>query len=133
VTPYVWIPEKAAIAIHDQQISEHGGLGGVRDLTVIQSALARPLNLLAYGTPDARPNAADLAAAYAYGLSRNHGFLDGNKRSGFLIAATFLDVNGYDFQASEEDIVKTMLSVASGVMTETTLAAWFRKSITKLP
>ncbi len=128
MTPYIWIPEKAVLAIHDQQISEHGGLSGVRDLAVIQSALARPQNLLAYGSPDA----ADLAAAYAYGLTRNHGFIDGNKRIGFLVAVTFLDVNGYDFVAGEADVVRMMLAVASGEMTEAALAEWFRGAITKL-
>jgi len=128
MTPYIWVPEKAVMAMHDEQIAEHGGLSGGRDLTVIQSALARPVNLLAYGSPDA----ADLAAAYAYGLTRNHGFIDGNKRIGFLVAVTFLDVNGYEFVAGEEDVVRTMVSVASGEMTEASLAEWFRRTTTKL-
>ena len=128
MTPYIWVPERAVLAMHDQQISEHGGLSGVRDLSVIQSALARPQNLLAYG----RPDAADLATAYAYGLARNHGFVDGNKRIGFLVAVTFLDVNGYEFLANEEDVVRTMLAVGSGEMTEAALAEWFRRTIKKL-
>lgn len=128
MTSYIWVPEKAVLAMHDQQISEHGGLSGVRELTLVQSALARPQNLLAYGSPDA----AELAAAYAYGLERSHGFIDGNKRIGFLVAVTFLDVNGYDFVDSEEEVVRTMLAVASGEMSEDALAEWFRRTITKL-
>lgn len=128
MTPYIWVPARAVLAMHDQQIAEHGGLSGVRDLTIIQSALARPQNLLAYGSPDA----ADLAAAYAYGLARNHGFIDGNKRIGFLVAVTFLDVNGYEFVGPEEEVIRTMLAVASGEMTEVSLAEWFRRATTKL-
>lgn len=126
MTPYIWIPERAVLAMHDQQIAEHGGLSGVRDLTVIQSALERPQNLSVYGSPDA----ADLAAAYAFGLTRNHGFVDGNKRIGFLVAATFLDVNGYDFVSTEEEVIQKMIAVASGELTEDDLAEWFRRATT---
>ena len=127
MTPFIWITERVAMLLHDQQIAEHGGSHGVRDQAAVLSALARPLNLLAYGSPDA----ADLAAAYAYGLIKTHGFVDGNKRIGFLVAATFLDINGYDLSASEEDVVHTVLAVAAGEKTETALADWFRASIRK--
>ena len=88
---WLWIPLDAVLAIHDEQIAEHGGIPGARDLGVIDSALARPLNLVAYG----KPNAAALAAAYAFGLCSNRGFRDGNKRTAYVVAETFLDLNGY--------------------------------------
>jgi death-on-curing protein len=119
---WVWVPLEVVLAIHDEQISEHGGIGGVRDLAVIDSALAKPRNLLAYR----RPDAAALAAAYAFGLCSHHGFLDGNKRTAYVVAETFLDLNGYAVKASDEEVVRTMLAVASGVMHEAQLAKWFR-------
>lgn len=121
----VWIPMDAVLAIHGEQISEHGGMGGARDLGVVDSALARPRNAHAYGKSDV----ASLAAAYAFGLCRNHGFLDGNKRTAYVVAETFLDLNGYAMNASDEAVVSTMMAVASGVMTEEQLAKWFRSSI----
>lgn len=119
---WVWVPLDAVLAIHDEQVSEHGGIRGVRDLGVIESALARPRNLVAYGKPDA----AALAAAYAFGLCKNHGFLDGNKRTAYVVAETFLDLNGHAVEASDEEVVSTVLGVASGVMAEAQLAKWFR-------
>lgn len=119
---WVWLPLDAVLAIHDEQISEHGGIRGVRDLAVIESALARPRNLVAYGKPDA----AALAAAYAFGLCKNHGFLDGNKRTAYVVAETFLDLNGYGVEASDAEVVTRVLAVASGVMAEAQLAKWFR-------
>lgn len=121
-----WIREDSVLAIHAAQIAEHGGLDGFRDLALVQSALARPRNLVAHGAPDA----ADLAAAYAYGVARNHGFLDGNKRTAFVVALVFLLMNGLDMTASDADSVATMLAVASGEMDEKTLAAWFRQHLT---
>jgi death-on-curing protein len=122
---WIWVPLDAVLAIHDEQISEHGGIPGVRDLAVIDSALARPRNLLAYGKPDA----ARLAAAYAFGLCNNHGFLDGNKRTAYVVAETFLDLNGWAMRAPDEAVVETMLAVASGVMPEEQLARWSRSFI----
>lgn len=92
---------------------------------MIESALARPRNLVAYGKPDA----AALAAAYAFGLCKNHGFLDSNKRTAYVVAEAFLDLNGYTMEVSDDAIVSTMLAVASGVMLETQLAKWFRSVI----
>lgn len=120
-----WVPFEAVLAIHEAQISEHGGIGDIRDKGVIESALAKPQNHQAYGSPDA----AALAASYAFRLTRNHGFLDGNKRSGFAVAATFLDMNGYAVTAADEAIVETIVAVASGVMAEERLATWFRSNI----
>ncbi|MFP5235342.1 MAG: type II toxin-antitoxin system death-on-curing family toxin [Acidobacteriota bacterium] len=124
---WLWIPLEAVLAIHDEQVAEHGGIGGVRDLAVIDSALARPRNLTAYGKPDA----AQLAAAYAFGVCRNHGFFDGNKRTAWVVAETFLDLNGYAVAASDEAVVHTMVAVASGKMTEEQLVNWFRPFLGK--
>jgi death-on-curing protein len=124
---WIWIPLGAVLAIHDEQIAEHGGIRGVRDLALIEAALAKPRNLIAY----AKPDAAALAAAYAFGLCNCHGFLDGNKRTAYVVAETFLDLNGYRVDASDEQVVNTMLSNASGVMSEAKLAEWFRSFITK--
>lgn len=120
---WIWIPLNALLAIHDAQVAEHGGLGGIRDLAAIDSALARPRNLVAYGKLDA----ARLAAAYALGLAGNHGFLDGNKRTAYVVAETFLDLNGFAMDAPDEAVIDTMLAVASGAMTEEELVKWFRK------
>ena len=100
---------------------------GVRDLAAVDSALARPRNLFAYGKPDD----AALAAAYAFGLCKHHGFLDGNKRTAYVVAETFLDLNGYTMEAPDEAVVGTMLAVASGVLPEEQLAKWFRTFIAK--
>lgn len=117
-----WVFENTVLAIHDEQLAEHGGMPGVRDMALVQSALHRPQNLAAYGVPDI----ADLAAAYAYGISRNHGFLDGNKRTAFVVAYVFLLDQGYELMASDQEAVTTMLAVASGEMSEVELAVWFR-------
>ena len=122
---WIWVPIDAVLAIHDEQISEHGGIRGVRDLAVIESALARPRNLVAYGNPAAAAS----AAAYAFGLGKNHGFLDGNKRTAYVVAETFLDLNGCAMEASDAEVVSTMLAVASGVMPEARLAKWFRSFV----
>ena len=128
---WLWVPLDAVLAIHDEQISEHGGIPGVRDLAAIDSALARPRNLVAYGKPDA----AQLAAAYAFGLSSNRGFrnnhvfLGGNKRTAYVVAESFLDLNGYAMYAPDEAVVNTMRAVAAGVMPEEQLAQWFRSFV----
>ncbi len=123
-----WIRDSSVLAIHDEQIAEHGGLAGVRDLSLLLSALARPQNLAAYGSPDI----ADLATAYAIGIARNHAFLDGNKRTAWVVAETFLLKNGYELIARDEDGVTTMLSVADGTISEPELAVWFRAYIRPL-
>ena len=122
---WAWVPLNAVLAIHDEQVAEHGGIRGLRDPAAVDSALARPRNLLAYGKPDA----AALAAAYAFGLCGNHGFFDGNKRTAYVVAETFLDLNGYAMEASDEEVVSAMLAVASGVISEDKLAKWFRSFI----
>jgi death-on-curing protein len=120
-----WIKDSSVLAIHDEQIAEHGGLPGVRDLSLLLSALARPQNLAAYESPDI----ADLATAYAVGIARNHAFLDGNKRTAWVVAETFLLKNGYELIARDEDGVTTMLAVADGTISEPELAVWFRTYI----
>jgi death-on-curing protein len=123
VTTWRWIAPDIVYAIHDRQIAEHGGLDGVRDKGAIESALARPLNLVAYGQPDA----ADLAAAYALGLARNHGFADGNKRIAWVTARLFLADNGYRLQFDKQEAIRTVEALAAGAITENHLARWFRE------
>jgi death on curing protein len=123
-----WIKESSVLAIHEEQIAEHGGLAGVRDLPLLQSALARPQNLAAYGSPDV----AELAASYAIGIARNHAFLDGNKRTAWVVAETFLLKNGYELIARDEDGVTAMLAVADGSMQEQEFAIWLRTYIRPL-
>lgn len=119
-----WVSEAVVLAVHDEQLAEHGGAAGVRDRSLLQSALARPRNIATYGKPDL----ADLAAAYAVGIARNHAFVDGNKRTAIIVAAgVFLPVNGYELTVTNEDMVRVMLAVAEGSMPEPRLAAWFRE------
>ena len=117
-----WIAPAVIEAIHDAQLAEHGGLAGTRDPGALASALARPQNLALYETPDV----AALAAAYGYGISRNHAFLDGNKRTGFMAAVLFSALNGHRIEAAHTDCVLTMLGVASGEISEAAFAAWIR-------
>ena len=119
---WVWLKQAAILALHNEQLAEHGGGAGVRDLALLESALARPLNLVAYGDPDAEA----LAAAYAAGIVRNHPFVDGNKRTGFIAAALFLELNGRRFDADEVDVVRVVLQLAAGDLTEEAFADWLR-------
>ncbi len=115
--------------IHQDQIQEHGGRRGVRDETLIESAMARPRNLWAY---EDDKDLADLAAAYGYGLANNHGFVDGNKRVAFMAVYTFLGQNGLDLDADEAEVVAVMLELASGTLSETDLADWIRQNMRPL-
>ena len=123
----VWLLEETLTAIHYRQIAEHGGSEGLRDEGLLLSALARPQNLLAYDEP--APDLASLAAAYAYGISRNHPFVDGNKRTALVAARTFLILNGADMEATQDDKVLTFLNLAEGAISEEELADWIRKRI----
>ena len=126
MTEWTWVGEAMVLAIHDEQLAEHGGSSGLRDAGLLQSALARPLNQAAYGSGDAF----NLAAAYAFGIARNHPFVDGNKRTGFLTATVFLLENGYELDATNPDAAAAMLELANGSMSEEFFAAWLRdKSI----
>ena len=120
-----WVSEEAILAVHDEQLAQHGGGSGIRDRGLLQSALARPQNLVAYGDPDA----ADLAAAYAYGIARNHPFVDGNKRTAAVAGLLFLWLNGTETRIGEADLVVTMLALAAGELGEDELAAWLRERI----
>ena len=120
----IWLLEEAVRAIHERQISEHGGSSGLRDEGLLQSALARPQHLLTYGDPP--PDTAALAAAYAFGIARNHPFIYGNKRTALVAARTFLLLNDSDLEASQEEKYLTFLHLAEGSLTEEELAAWVR-------
>ena len=122
MTGWVWPDREVIIAVHEIQLAEHGGLAGVRDVGLLDSALSRAPNLAAYGDADA----AALAAAYGYGLSRNHPFIDGNKRTGFVGAELFLNLNGFELDATDADCVITMLSLAAGEVSEDAFAGWLR-------
>jgi len=122
VTEPLWLSRQAIEIIHDEQLAEHGGAGGIRDAGLLESALARPRNLFAYGEGDF----CALAAAYAAGIVRNHPFVDGNKRTGFLAAYAFLDVNGLDLIAADAEAVVMTLGLASGEMPEQGFTAWLR-------
>ncbi len=124
---WVWIDPRAIVAIHDEQLAEHGGGAGTRDEGLLASALARPVNLAAYETPDV----AALAASYAVAIAKNHPFVDGNKRTAFVALELFLSLNGFDLTASDVDCVVTMLAVASGECNEATLADWIRQHVVK--
>ena len=127
MTAWKWINRAVLIAVHDMQLAEHGGGAGLRDNNLLESAMAKPQNLAVYGTPDA----ATLAAAYGYGISRNHAFVDGNKRTGLVAAELFLGLNGWQLLVTDSDCVLTMLAVASGDITEEEFAAWIRTHISK--
>lgn len=120
-----WIERHAVFAIHERQLAEHGGAEGVRDPGVIESALARPKNLATYATPDA----ADLAAAYAFGIAKNHGSVDGNKRTAWVTARLFLADNGRRIEFDPTDAVEIMVRAAAGLVEETALASWFRERL----
>ena len=123
----VWLLEETLTAIHHRQIAEHGGSEGLRDEGLLLSALARPQNLLAYGEP--APDLASLAAAYAYGIARDHPFVDGNKRTALVAARTFLILNEVDLKATQDDKVLIFLNLAEGAISEEELADWIRKRI----
>ena len=127
MTEWVWIDPTVVLAVHEEQLVEHGGSPGVRDIGLLESALARPLNLVAYGEPDV----AELAASYGVGIARNHPFVDGNKRTAFVSVELFLRLNGYRLVADDAACVLTMLAVAAGEMDEATFADWLRKHCIK--
>lgn len=117
----IWLERRDVEAFHATQIAQFGGLAGVRDAGALESALPRPRNLVAHGAA----SVFELAAAYAFGIARAHPFVDGNKRTAFVAAVVFLEINGYSFSAIEEDVVIAILALAAGEMTEPRLAKWF--------
>ncbi len=118
-----WITRRALELLHEESLSLHGGASGLRDEGLLESALARPLNLASYGEPDL----AELAAAYGVGLAKNHAFVDGNKRAAFLAVGLFLGLNGYRLVATQAEATLTMLGVAAGEIEEEAFAAWIRE------
>lgn len=123
----VWLEKALVLAIHDRQIAEHGGSAGVRDEGLLESALARAQQLHAYGDP--APDLADLAAALAYGLARNHPFVDGNKRTAHVAYRTFLALNGAELAATDEEKYVAMLALSEGKLAERDFAAWLRPRV----
>ena len=122
---WVWLDLALIHAVHEEQLAEHGGGTGLRDANLLGSALGRPEQLACDGTPDV----ADLAAAYGYGISRNHPFVDGNKRTAFVATELFLALNGFDLSANDVECVMTMLDVATGDIEEAAFAHWIRSHI----
>lgn len=120
----VWVRDDVVLAIHKRQLAEHGGRPGIRDRGLLESALARPKNRLAYADP--QPDLAALAASYAFGLTNDHPFVDGNKRTALVVCRTFLALNHCDLDASQQQKYETFLSLAGGQLTEERLAAWIR-------
>jgi death on curing protein len=120
-----WLPKDLILTVHNRQLAEHGGAAGVRDEGLLESALARPLNLFAYGESDA----AALAGAYAFGIARNHPFVDGNKRTALVACELFLAANGYDVTAPDEECLAMMLGLAASEIGESEFATWLRENV----
>ena len=123
----IWIGTWEAIAIHDRLLAMHGGASGLRDPSLLESALARPRQHFAYTTPDI----VEMAALYAAGIVRNHPFVDGNKRVGFVIGVLFLELNGFIFKAREEDATQAVFDLAAGKLDEASYAAWLRANVSR--
>jgi death on curing protein len=122
---WTWVRKDVVLALHERQLAEHGGPAGVRDEGGLESALARAPNLDAYG----RPDAAALAAAYAAGIARNHPFVDGNKRTAWVVARLFLELNDVNLVYQDAAAIQAMLRLAAGELTEDALARWFRERV----
>ncbi len=120
-----WIDRRLLVLLHDESLAAHGGASGLRDAGLLASALARPENLAAYGQPDL----AELAASYAFGLAKNHPFVDGNKRAAFLSVGLFLGLNGHRLTATQAEATVAVFGLASGEIDEATFATWIRESI----
>lgn len=115
-----WVSVQVALSIHSAQLAEHGGADGVRDLGLLESAMARPQHLFSFGTP----SLCELAAAYGFGIARNHPFADGNKRTAFVVCLLFLAKNGLDVTATDADCIRVFWALAAGELTEAELAGW---------
>ncbi len=125
---YTWIERVAVLTIHDEQLAEHGGGSGLREAGLLDSALAKPQQLANYG----EPSVFDLAAAYAFGVARNHPFIDGNKRTAWVLARLFLELHGFTHVGSDVDAVLTMLKVAAGEIAQDVFAAWLRQNAAEI-
>ena len=124
--PWRWITKAALVILHDESLAEHGGGAGVRDPGLLDSALSRPLNVVAYSDPDNPPDVSTLAASYGVGLAKNHAFVDGNKRAALLAVGLFLTLNGWRLHCSQAEATLTMLAVAAGELSEEEFAGWLR-------
>ncbi len=124
-----WVSKQALVMLHDESLATHGGSAGIRDENLLESALARPQNLLAYANHDDEPDIASLAAAYCVGLAKNHPFVDGNKRVAFLATGLFLYLNGYRITATQTDATLTILAVAASELSEADFAKWLRSNM----
>ncbi len=120
----IWLNREDCLAIHEMMLAQHGGLAGVRDEDLLDSAISKPQHLLAYSSP----TLAEMAASYAAGIILNHPFLDGNKRTGFMLAATFLEINGMEFTATEESVINMTWALASGKLKPAAYAEWLSKN-----
>lgn len=125
---YEWIELDTVLTIHEMQIEQHGGADGIRDIGLIESALDRPKNLLNYGHPDV----VELAASYGFGLAMNHGFIDGNKRTAYVVTRLFLRLNGMDFKASPIERVLTFEKLGKGEFTAEAFAQWLKGNVEKV-
>lgn len=117
----VWVLDAVVLIAHEISLANFGGADGIRDAGLLESALAKPHNLFAYG----EPTVFEMAASYTFGIVKNHPFVDGNKRTGFLVGAAFLQLNGFQLTASESDATQTIVGLAAGEISEAQLAAWF--------
>lgn len=122
----LWIEVRDVLAIHDRLLAFHGGAAGLRDRGLLESALARPRQHHAYA---GKPDIVEMAALYTAGIVRDHPFVDGNKRTGFVIGILFLELHGFDFKASEEDATQAVLALAGGSLDEASYAAWLRANV----
>ena len=125
MTDFRFLNADLANAVHERQLAEHGGLSGIKDVNLLESAIARPLNKQAYGEDDV----CALAAAYAFGIARNHPFNDGNKRTAWVMARLFLRLNGVAIAFDKEEAIRTVLALAAGELSEDALTAWFRARV----
>ncbi|MBU1194584.1 MAG: type II toxin-antitoxin system death-on-curing family toxin [Proteobacteria bacterium] len=125
---YSWIELETVLVIHDLQIQEHGGASGIRDLGLIESAVNKPRNLMAYSSPDLP----ELAASYAFGLTKNHGFLDGNKRTAYVVSRLFLRLHGWDFAVSPEQRVVFFENLGKGDYALSGVSRWFKENTQKI-
>ena len=126
----IWITREFAVAVHRRQLAEHGGADGVRDLGLLESALSRPRHLFAYSDPT--PDVPTMAAAYGFGIAKNHPFLDGNKRTAFVVCRSFMILNGHDLTATREARYQTFLDLAAGAISESDLIVWLHANSKQL-
>lgn len=130
---WIWIDPEVLLAVHEEQLAEHGGAAGIRDQKLFESALVRPQHVQAYGLPEGgEPTAPDLAAFYLHGIARSHPFIDGNKRTALVAAELFLELNGLSLSASDQECVLVTLAVAAGQHSESETADWIRKRVVKV-